>query len=149
MALVIFACDKIVPNTWNELDRTYLYPGDQVSGHASEAPLNKYLTLTLALPNYMKPNEDKSYYIFKKSILKEAIYWAPRWHSVYTSDKHRYYYDSNKSVAHNLNRWIGVYRDTLSDYNPEFTYNEIGIPQNEIVFDKPIDLDKYVEWVIY
>ena len=145
MVYIIYACDKLTLNS----AKTHLYPGEQCSGLTTESPLNKYATLTLGIFDYMKPNENKTYFIFKKSVLKESIYWAPRWHSVYTSDKHRYYYDSNKTPTQNLNVWVKVYKDTLLDYSSNFTYNEIGIPQNEIVYDKPIDLQKYVEWVIY
>jgi hypothetical protein len=103
---------------------------------------------TIALDNYIKPNPNKTYIILKESVLKKAVYWAPRWNSIYTSDKYRFYYNSSKSTSENLNEWVGVYKNIYKDYNPKFTYNEIGIPQNEIVFNEPIDLRKYGEWII-
>jgi hypothetical protein len=145
MILIIYACDK------NELSNILLARKLPRGNH-----LDKYNSVnsqkvfcTIALSDYIKPNPNKSYIILNNNVIKNAKYWAPRWNSVYTSDKYWYYYNKNKSIKYNLNRWVSVYEDTLTDYNTNFTYNEIGIPQNEIVFDEPIDLNVYGEWVIF
>lgn len=159
MILIIYACDKNELNAilssrklprGNHLDK---YNPHQISkalssGLRSLEPTPKVFC-TIALSDYIKPNPNKSYIILNNNVIEKAKYWAPRWNSVYTSDKHKYYYDTNKSIKNNLNEWVKVYKNTLKDYNPNYTYNEIGIPQNEIVFDEPIDLDVYGEWIIY
>ena len=169
MILIIYPCDKNeLLNILSQkklplgsyLDKYRVQPDpDELRSFSFQLPTSKTFRgpvgpdelclLTIALSGYTKPNPNKSYIIFKKSVLKEAKYWAPRWNSIYTSDKHRHYYDSNKSISYNLNQWVNEYEKTIDGYNPKFTYNEIGIPQNEIVFDKPIDLCKYVDWIIF
>ena len=120
----------------------YAYPnnGDTIPANI---PLGNWLSknqeqntafLTIGVQGYITPNPNMTYVILKESVLKKALYWAPRWNSIYTSDKYKYYYDSNKTSSQNLNEWVRVYKNTYQDYNSTFTYNEFGIPQNEIVF---------------
>lgn len=140
MILIIYA----YPNNGN------VTPTSISSGNwLSKDPTQNMSFLTIGVEDYINPNPNMTYIILKESVLKKALYWAPRWNSIYTSDKYKYYYNSKKTPSQNLSEWVNVYTNTYSDYNPSFTYNEFGIPQNEIVFTKSIDLEKYGDWIIY
>lgn len=148
MILIIYACDKKELNAESAILSSRKLPRGNYLDKYNPHQISKAFC-TIALSDYIKPNPNKSYIILNNNVIEKAKYWAPRWNSVYTSDKHKYYYDTNKSIKYNLNEWVKVYKNTLKDYNPNFTYNEIGIPQNEIVFDEPIDLNVYGEWIIF